>query len=60
MPLLPGETRETDRYVSGLSFIDDFGRTVKTAAQRTQVGPRVHMHAAPSMPARALHSANVV
>jgi hypothetical protein len=36
MPLLPGETRESDRYVSGLSFIDDLGKSVKAAAERTQ------------------------
>eukprot|EP00277_Geminigera_cryophila_P008415 CAMPEP_0179407506 /NCGR_PEP_ID=MMETSP0799-20121207/1537_1 /TAXON_ID=46947 /ORGANISM="Geminigera cryophila, Strain CCMP2564" /LENGTH=388 /DNA_ID=CAMNT_0021178787 /DNA_START=44 /DNA_END=1207 /DNA_ORIENTATION=+ len=36
MPLLPGETRESDKYVSGLSFIDDIGTSVKRAAERTQ------------------------
>jgi hypothetical protein len=36
MPLLPGETRETDKYVSGLSFFDDIGKVIKGAAQRTQ------------------------
>lgn len=46
MPLLPGETRENEgKYVSGLSFIDDLGKSVKSAAERTQVSTAHHAKA---------------
>ena len=37
MPLLPGEKRESDQYVSGLSFFDDIGKYIKLGAERMQV-----------------------
>lgn len=37
MPLLPGEKRESDQYVSGLCFFDDIGKYIKLGAECMQV-----------------------
>lgn len=36
MPLLPGESRESDKYQSGLSFLDEYAASVRRWADRTQ------------------------
>jgi hypothetical protein len=36
MPLLPGESRESDTYVSGLAFMDSAAKQVKSWASKTQ------------------------
>lgn len=36
MPLLPGESRESDTYVSGLAFLDSAASQIKSWANKTQ------------------------